>query len=356
MAKKKHQIIFNHPPPFPYEGDAVIEGNIKAKKADLNEVESFSVSSESLSSETVVGRNRVTSKQISVCNDTGYVDSHSRLHVDGCISLSPIATIPEGRSFSNGYLFHHNGQLCFKRIDDVVVNLSQCITLLESDGPGIKLFTEDGKKLKSITAKDGINISEDNNNIQLSLVNQIDTAANLGSSGEGIFTAVNGRTALFKKIVGGDNIDLSASGKNITINYSGRGFIELVSSQVTRDKKQYSDIIWSAQGGYSNAHTAILPRSRPSYSGINLQITNLSEGQEYTLYVTNKSKKVYRPFEEMIVYYSYGNNITDRRAAKLNDINNVDLAPGETGVVKMISTVENNNPWSFYISSISKII
>ena len=355
MAKKKHQIIFNHPPPFPFEGEAEIKGNVKAKSATIKDVKSFSVSAESLSGGTVVGEERITSKQISICNDTGYIDPHSKLHIDGCISISSIATAPTGRSHSHGYLFNHNGHLHYKRLDDVVVKISDCITILSSDGKGASLSTEDGKRLKTITAKDGINLSEDGDNIQLSLANQIDSAANLGSSGEGVFTAVNGRTALFKKIVGGENIELASTGKNITISYLGRGFIQLVSNRTTRDKKQYSDIAWSVQGGYSNAHVDITPVARPAYMGINLQIANLREGQEYTLYVTNKGKKVCRPFDEMVVYYSYGNKITDKKAAKMTNVNSPDLNSGETAVVKMISTVESDAAWSFYIDSINKI-
>ena len=356
MAKKKHQIVFNYPPPFPHDGDAEINGDIEANNALLDNVEAKRVTTKTLDVDTVISRDRLVCSSITICDDSGYLDERSSLHVDGCISLSPVKEPPVGRSFKNGYLFDMDGDLFYKRLDDKIVNLSECITLFESNGKGIDLFSEGGKRLKTITAKDGIDVYTDDNNIQISLSNQVDSAANIGSVGEGIFTSVSGRTALFKKIAGGENIELGATGKTITVSYSGRGFIRLVSTDVVKDKKLYSNIVWSTQGGYSNAHASIEPKGRKPYGGIILQITNLREGQEYTLYVTNKSKKVCRPFDEMVVYYGYGNTVTDKRAAKLTDVENIEINPGESAVVKMISTVDDEASWSFYIDSISKLI
>ena len=355
MAKKKQQIVFNYPPPFPHEGDAEIDGNLEANNAILKNVKADSVSADSVCGDLLVATDRVTAKSISLCEDTGFVDPKSRLHVDGCISLSPVNEIPEGRTFQNTYLFDKDGELCYKSADKNIVILSDCITTMKSDGKGISLSTEDGKKLKTLTAKDGINVSHGPDNIQISLANQIDSAANLGSVGEGVFAAVNGRTALFKKIAGGENIELGSTGKTITVSYSGRGFIRLVSTEIVKNNKQYSNIMWSTQGGYSNAHVDIKPNSKKPYAGINLQITNLREGQEYTLYITNKSRKVYRPFTEMVVYYGYGNVVTDKQAAKLVGLSDIKIGPNEVGIVKMISTVEDSAPWSFYIDSISKL-
>ena len=130
----------------------------------------------------------------------------------------------------------------------------------------------------------------------------------------------------------------------------------LVSTSLTRDNKQYSNIIWSTQGGYSNAHADLKITGKKPFGGINLQITNLREGQDYTLYVTNKSKKVCRPFDGMVVYYGYGNTVTDKKAAKLTNIENTEINPGESAAIRMISTVDDEAPWSFYIDSISKLI
>ncbi len=355
MAKKKHQIVFNYPPPFPHDGDAEINGNLEANDAELKNVKATSLAADSVCGETVIATSRMTTKSISICDDTGFADGHSKLHVDGCISLSPVSEIPAGRTFKNGYLFDMGGNLHYKRLDDAVVVLSDCITILESNGKGTSLSTDDGRKLKTITAKDGINVSEGPDNIQISLANQIDSAANLGSIGEGIFSAVNGRTALYKKISGGENIELSSTGKTITISYSGRGFIRLVSSELVRNKQQFSNILWSTQGGYSNAHVDIKPNSKNPYAGINLQITNLREGQEYTLYVTNKSRKVYRPFADMVVYYGYGNVVTNKQAPKIVGVEDLKLGPNEVGIVKMISTIEDDSLWSFYIDRVSKL-
>jgi len=356
MAKKKHQIVFNYPPPFPHDGDAEIKGNLEANNANLKNIKASTLGAVSVCGETVIATDRMTTKSISICDDTGFADGHSKLHVDGCISLSPISEVPEGRTFKNGYLFDKDGNLHYKRLDDTVVTLSECITMLTSDGKGTNLFTDNGKKLKTITAKDGINVSEGPDNIQISLANQVDSAANLGSVGEGVFSAVSGRTALFKKIAGGENIELGSSGKTITVSYSGRGFIRLISSELVRDKKQYSNVMWSTQGGYSNAHVDIKPNSKNPYAGINLQITNLREGQEYTLYVTNKSRKVCRPFSDMVVYYGYGNVVTDKKASKIIGVEDIKIGPNEVGIVKMISTIEDSAPWSFYIDKVSKLI
>ena len=355
MAKKKHQIVFNYPPPFPHHGDAEIDGDLETNNISCADIESTKLVSETVEGETIVAKDRLVSKSISICDDSGYSDNRSKLHVDGCISISPVSEAPIGRSFKNGYLFDRGGSLFYKRLDDKVVNLSDCITTLETNGKGISLSSEDGKRLKTLIAKDGIDVVQDDDNIQISLSNQVDSAANMGSVGEGIYTMVSGRTALFKKIAGGENIEIGATGKTITVSYSGRGFIRLVSTSLIRDNKQYSNIIWSTQGGYSNAHADLKITGRKPFGGVNLQITNLREGQEYTLYVTNKSKKVCRPFDGMVVYYGYGNVVTDKKAARIANINNVDLKPGESALVKMISTIEDEAPWSFYIDDIKKL-
>ena len=341
MAKKKHQIVFNYPPPFPHHGDAEIDGDLETNNISCADIESTKLVSETVEGETIVAKDRLVSKSISICDDSGYSDNRSKLHVDGCISISPVSEAPIGRSFKNGYLFDMGGSLFYKRLDDKVVNLSDCITTLETNGKGISLSSEDGKRLKTLIAKDGIDVVQDDDNIQISLSNQVDSAANMGSVGEGIYTMVSGRTALFKKIAGGENIEIGATGKTITVSYSGRGFIRLVST--------------SLRLVICNAHAELKITGRKPFGGVNLQITNLREGQEYTLYVTNKSKKVCRPFDGMVVYYGYGNVVTDKKAARIANINNVDLKPGESALVKMISTIEDEAPWSFYIDDIKKL-
>ena len=141
---KQRQIIFQSPSPFPHDGDAKIKGKVSANSAKINTISS----------------NNIAAKSLVLCNDEDFKDNRSRLHVEGCISLSTVASAPTGRKGDNTYLYSLNGDLVYNHNNGSSIVLSNAITNLESSGKGNSLVTEDGRKLKSIIFRGGFVTSE----------------------------------------------------------------------------------------------------------------------------------------------------------------------------------------------------
>ena len=339
---KQRQIIFQSPSPFPHDGDAKIKGKVLADSADVNTISS----------------NNIAAKTLVLCSDKDFKDSRSSLHVEGCISLSTVSSAPTGRMGDNTYLYSLNGDLVYNHKSGQNIVLSNAITALESSGKGYSLATQDGKKLKSIIFRGGFTTSESDEHIVVSMPDQLLGFSNIGNDGEELFAGMSGNQGLLKRIHGGNNISISTTNKSISISYSGRKTIELNTKTPTNQElftTHSEHVNWDCLGGHNNAHIKTSNKNIDILKGFVLYINNVREGSDYYLYITNNNRKSCKPLSKINCKYSYSANILGGGEIDISSVSDTSLLKGQTMCLHFISTINNKEPWSFYLSDV-KII
>ena len=342
---KQNQIIFQSPSPFPHKGDAHVTGKMSS---DINQ-------SNLCESENIISNNKISAKSLVICEDSNYEDSRSKLHVGGCISLSSVTSAPTKRLGDNTYLYSLNGDLVYNHNNGKQIVLSDSITKLESTGKGRKLVSDDGKTIKSIVFRDGFATSESDEEIVVSLPNQLLGFSNVGNDGEGLYAGMNGNQGLLKRIHGGSNISISTTNKAISISYSGRKTIELSNKAQSDEQMQtlHSEHVnWDCIGGYNNAHIKTSNKNIDILGGFMLYISNVREGSDYYLYVTNDNRKSCKPFNKVVSKYSFSANLLGGGDVNLSELTNMSLSKGQTMCLHFVSTINNKQPWSFYLNDV----
>ena len=339
---KQRQIIFQSPSPFPHDGDANIKGKVSANSAKISTISS----------------NNMAAKSLVLCNDEDFKDNRSRLHVEGCISLSTVASAPTGRKGDNTYLYSLNGDLVYNHNNGNSVVLSNAITNLESSGKGNSLVTEDGRKLKSIIFRGGFVTSESDEHIVVSMPNQLLGFSNIGNDGEELFAGMSGNQGLLKRIHGGNNISISTTNKSISISYAGRKTIELNTKTPTPQELltvHSEHVSWDCLGGHSSANIKTSNKNIDILKGFMLYINNIREGSDYYLYITNDNRKSCKPLSKVKCKYSYSANLLGGGDVNIDEASNVSLLKGQTMCLHFVSTVNNKESWAFYLSDVKVI-
>lgn len=341
----QRQIIFQNTSPFPHDGDAQISGKVSADVVNSNLCKS----------EKIISNDKIAAKSLVLCDDDRYTDERARLHVDGCISLSDVPEKISGRKDGNTYLYSLNGDLVYNHSNGDVKVLSDAITSIESTGKGRRLVSEDGKKIKSIVFRDGFTTSETDEQVVVSLPNQLLGFSNVGNDGEGLYAGMSGNQGLLKRIHGGNNISISTTNKAISISYSGRKTIELSSkSQSTQEMQTLHSehVNWDCIGGYSNAHIKTSNKTIDILGGCVLYISNVREGSDYYLYITNDNRKSCKPLKKVLGKYSYSANLLGGGDIDLSQVADMDLSKGQTMCMHFVSTINNKESWSFYLNDV----